>query len=138
MSDILPTVVWPSDVDAQKRRLDPDFRATDRAVAACSELGAGQRAAWGDFYRAWSSFRDEETPVFGAANKMGEALAYEARLAAWQATLKSSCALDAPHVTPATFDASWIKWGAIAVAVVGVAYLASPLVLGARSVARRA
>jgi hypothetical protein len=133
----LPTVVWPSDVDALKRTLGPDFRATDAAVQACAALPAGVATAWGDEFRAWRAFEAESTPIFGAANKYDEARAFEARLSDWQAKIGTTCPLHSPRVTPPTApDLSALKWLAVAVGVVGAAYLLSPLVLAGRKLAR--
>jgi len=135
---LLPTIVWPSDVEAYKRKVDPDMIATNATVAQCAALGSGAAKAWRDFFSAWRTFRAQSTPLFGAANQFDEARAYEARLSEWQSQLQGAgCTLHAPKVEPvAAADLSALKWVAVAVALVAVAYLASPLVLGARKVAR--
>jgi len=122
--DILPTIVWPSDVVAYKRKLSPDFDSTNRTVLACSSLDAPTRAAWDQFYVAWSAFRNEPVPTFGAANKYDEAASYESRLAAWQKQLSSSCPLSSPIVTPPDGEktASAVKAIAIAAVVGAVVY----------------
>ena len=123
----LPTIVWPSDVEAFKRKLDPDMRATDATVSQCAQLSTGEVLAWKDFYTAWRKFEAEDAGIFGTANKLEEAQGYEARLHAWQAKLAETCKLHAPGVTPATGpDTSTIKWIVAGVAIVAVAYLASP------------
>jgi hypothetical protein len=133
----LPTIVWPSTVDDAKRKLDPDMRATDATVTHCAQLPTGQQLAWADFYGAWRRLADAETPTFGAANVYDEVQSYESRLHAWQKLIAEACKLNAPGVTPnAGPDTSAIKWVAGAAALVAIAYLASPLILGARRVAR--
>ena len=135
----LPTIVWPSDVDAYKRKLDPDMRATDATVSRCANLSSGEAVAWGDFFSTWKKFAAEDTPTFGAANKFDEAKSFELRLHEWQKKIAETCKLTAPQINPdaGAPDTSGLKWIAAAVIVVGVAYLASPLIVGARGVARR-
>jgi hypothetical protein len=101
IGDLLPTVVWPSDVLAYKRRLDPQFKATNATVAACAELPAGQANAWRDFFGAWEAFYNEDEPTFGAANRWAECKRYEAELVAWEALIAASCNLNAPATTRA-------------------------------------
>ena len=126
MNGLLPTIVWPSDVDALKRQLNPDMTSTDAAVAACTTLDASTRSAWADFYAAWKSFYAESTPLFGSANKYDEAQSYQERLAAWQSILRASCTLPGPMVVPPSKGdesaASVIKWAAAAAIVVAVVY----------------
>lgn len=135
----LPTVVWPSDVDAYKRKLDPDFSATNSTASRCANLPAGEAMAWGEFFLSWTKFRDEGSCIFGCANKYEEARSFELRLHEWQKKLSETCKLNAPAINPEAGapDTSGIKWIAAAVIVVGVAYIASPLITGAQRVARR-
>ncbi|NBU16712.1 MAG: hypothetical protein EBS48_06820 [Actinobacteria bacterium] len=134
----LPTVVWPSDVDAYKRKLDPDMRATDATVSRCANLPAGEAVAWGDFFTSWKAFAAESTPIFGAANKYDEAVSFEQRLHEWQKKIAETCRLNAPAVIPqAGPDTSAIKFVAVAAAVVAIAYLASPLITGARVLGKK-
>ncbi len=134
------TIVWPSDVEAYKRKLDPDFQATESAASRCAELPTGEAMAWGEFFIAWKKFRDEPVGIFGTANKFDEAKAFEERLREWQLLLGKTCKLVSPAVVPPSLkegpDLSALKWVAAAVAIVGVAYIASPFVMGARKLAR--
>lgn len=133
----LPTVVWPSDVEAYKRKLDPDFRATDAAAKACTTLDAGELSAWTDFNKAWRDFADAPTSTFGSANQYDAAKEFEIRLQAWQALIAKSCKLNSPGVVPPSGpDTSVIKWAAAAAIAIALAYVASPLILGARKVTR--
>jgi len=130
MSGILPTVVWPSDVVAYKRKLEPDFDATNQAVKACNAANpqtasADVFAAWAAFYASWQQFDAEAVPTFGSANKYDEAVSYEQRLAAWQQKLVAGgCSLSAPIVTPPSDETTVTaaKWIAIAVVAGAVAY----------------
>lgn len=135
----LPTVVWPSDVEAEKRRIDPLYRTTDAAVQSCPALTAQEKEAWARDNAAWSKFRAEDVPIFGSANKWDEAHVYEARLAGWQDTIRMRCNVPGPPVAPhgstLPADTSTLKYVAIAVIAVAAAYVLSPLVLGARKVA---
>jgi hypothetical protein len=137
---LLPTIVWPSDVDAYRRKVDPDMRATDAAVKLCT-LAEGVRAGWDAFFKSWVSFFNETGCgflVFGCANKFDEARDYEKKLAEWQAELQAKgCALNSPKVRPPEApDLSPLKWVAGAAALIAIAYIASPLIMGARKVVR--
>jgi len=118
--------VWPSDVDAIKRSVDPSMVATDLAVRRCAEVSPAEMAAWGGFYAAWRSFHDEATPwMFGTGAKYDEGLAYRAQLGGWQELLRSKCTIPGPHVSSVEEGAamsSAIRWGAAAVIAVAVVY----------------
>lgn len=127
MGGLLPTVVWPSDVDALKRKYDPDFVATDAAVKACgSKLDAPTAKAWSDFYASWRAFFAESTPLFGSANKYDEANGYAESLAHWQGMLGPLCTLAAPAIVPPSVQAAneldALKWLAGAAIVVAAVY----------------
>lgn len=152
----------PPDIDTLKARLDPEFRATNTAVAACEVASAsgtpggllpGEREAWAGFYKAWRDYHDQNswiqsTPPWpllpiNAPEVHADGLEREKRLRTWQELLANKCRLVAPMVQPPTpgtsaaagFDA--IKWIAIAAVVVAVAYVASPFVVGARKIAKK-
>lgn len=133
-----PLIVWPSNVVDLKARLDPEFKATNATVQQCSKLSPGQRQAWDDFYASWLRWYQKDVGWFGSANEYAEGVTFGARLVAWQRQIKEACPLNAPEVTPGGTgpDASWVKWVAGAAIVIGVAYLASPLVTGARRLAK--
>jgi hypothetical protein len=140
MGDILPTVVWPSDVDAKKREIDPSMQATNAVVTTCGGVTAEERLAWSQFFGAWTAFRNEATPTFGAANKYDEAKRFAVSLLAWRATIQNRCALVGPDppqdaTTPET-AISAIKWIAIAVVAAAVTYGAVQVVGTVRAVAR--
>lgn len=126
IGDVLPTVVWPSDVEAKKRQIDPSMQSTNEAVRTCAAVDDGSRRAWGQFFAAWSSFRAESVPWFGAANKYDEALDYGRQLAGWQEQLRAKCTIPGPPpISPKELDESTIsavKWGAAAVIAVAVVY----------------
>lgn len=135
----LPDVVWPSDVDAYKANLDPKYKATDAAAHACSSLAPGILAAWSQQFASWSAFAAQVTPTFGSSNHWELAHKFELELLDWQNKIGATCELNSPKVTPpdrnGPADLSWLKWVAAAVVVVGVAYVASPLVMAGRKVA---
>lgn len=126
MGDVLPTVVWPSDVEAKKRQIDPSMQATNQAVFSCTALDDGSRMAWSKFFAAWISFRAEDVPWFGAANKYDEALDYGRQLGGWQDQLRAKCTIPGPPpIAPKELEESTIsavKWGAAAVIAVAVVY----------------
>lgn len=126
MAGLLPTVVWPSDVDAKKRQIDPSMQATNAAVIACAALDPATKKAWGDFFAAWVSFRDEGGCVFGCANKYDEANAFAKQLAAWQDSIRPKCSVPGPPPIPPDelneTSIGAIKWAAAAVIAVAVVY----------------
>lgn len=121
---ILPTIVWPGDVDNYKRRIDPEFRATDAAVSRCAELSSSEAVAWGDFFTNWKKFASTPTPIIGSWQAhLDEAKAFEARLHDWQKQLAATCKLVSPEVVPP--KKGGVPWWLIAiggVVVVGVGY----------------
>ncbi len=140
MGGFLPDIVWPSDVEAFKRKLDPQYLATEAAARACSALPSGVLAGWRGQFEAYMAFSKAETGTFGASNAWELAHKYERELLDWQNTIGASCALNAPKVQPENRDApdlSWLKYVAVAAAILGVAYVAAPLVTAA-TVARKA
>lgn len=126
IGDVLPRVVWPTDVDREKGRLHPLFLATDLAVQNCAKLSDAERAGWRNFYGEWQGFHGRETPLLGAANEWDLSQQYAKDLASWQVTLAQKCVLAGPMVRPTddpekSIDLSALKWvagAAIAVAAV--------------------
>jgi hypothetical protein len=118
--------VWPGDVAAIKRSIDPSMVATDQAARGCASVSPAELAAWAGFYSAWRSFADEPTPwVFGTGSKYDEALSYKAQLGGWQELLRRKCAIPGPAVSSVEEGAalaSAVKWGAAAVVAVAVVY----------------
>lgn len=118
--------VWPSDVDALKRSIDPSMVATDAAVKACAQLSPGERSAWADFFKAWKGYHDEPTPfLFGLGAKYDEGLAYRQQLGGWQEQLRRTCTIPGPAVSTEDEHAalfSALKWGAAAVIAASVVY----------------
>ena len=115
-----PTV-WPSDVDAYKARIDPDFRATDALVSRCANLSSPEAVAWGDFFTNWQKFAKTPTPTFGSwETHLEEAKRFESKLREWQQQLAPTCGKGAaPPVGPV--GGKPIPWGAVAVAVAATA-----------------
>lgn len=132
MGDLIPGLaipgidwVFPADIDAFKRRLSPDFEATNASVKACTNLDESERAAWADFYGAWKRFEAEETPFWSSwPAKHEQAKHFELRLSEWQKTIAVKCKLVSPVVTPpkTAFDPSVVKWAAGALIALAVAY----------------
>lgn len=124
---LLPKVVYPSDVAALKRQIDPSVQTTNAAVLACTALTPAEVASWKLFFLAWTAFRDQPEPwLFGAANLYDEAEVFQAQLAQWQTQLRAKCTIPGPAVVdPHAADdasASVIKWGVGAVVVVSLVY----------------
>jgi hypothetical protein len=134
----LPDVVWPSDVDRYKASLDPKYIATDADAHRCTSLPAPSLVAWSKQFDAWRAFAVKSTPTFGAANQWELAHKFESELLEWQNQIGASCGLSAPKAAPPdrTFDASFVKWIAGAAIVLGLAYVASPLIMASRKAAR--
>lgn len=129
-----------ADVDALKRDIHPAMLATDAAVTSCSAVTPGERTAWNEFFKSWKAFHDEETPlIVGVGRRYDEAVDFRTQLVGWQEALRGKCNVPGPPLTaelPADPVASAIKWVAIAAIVVGGAYVLSPLVIGARKLAK--
>jgi hypothetical protein len=127
IGDILPTFVYPSDVDREKARLDPSFRATEETARACAQMTGAMRAGWDTFYAEWRGFADRATPLFGSANEWDLTQKFARDLAGWQESIRGvRCGVPGPNPLPVetTADTSWIKWAAAATIVVAGVYAA--------------
>jgi len=104
MSDILPTVIYPSTVADYNKRLLAAAGGTDASVKACSaRLDSATTTGWALFYAAASSFAQEEPGWFGLGSRMDRAESYGAELAAWQDKLsRAGCPLGVPVFNPNT------------------------------------
>ncbi len=125
--------VFRADVDALKRDIHPSMLATEAAVSQCQGVTPGERTAWGDFFKAWKSFHDEETPlIIGVGRRYDEAIEFRNQLIGWQETLRAKCTIPGPLPTLGAPEdggmASAVKLGAIAAIVIAGVYVASPLV----------
>jgi hypothetical protein len=134
VGDLLPKIVWPSDVDDYVSRLDPQFRATDAGVKACGSLASGVTTAWGDFLRSWETFKKDASCVFGCANKYDTAQRFETELASWQLFIRSQgCSLLAPDVAPPKDGSDLLKWAVVGLVVAAAVYTVGPFVRSALS-----
>ncbi len=120
----LVTIVFPSDVDREKARLDPSFRTTDASVQACAAMSTATRSGWASFYASWRAFADRPTEFFSTAREWDETQKYASDLAGWQAAIKGErCSVVGPAVGgDAGPDLSALKWVAAAAIVVSVVY----------------
>lgn len=138
MGDLLPRVVWPSDVAAYVTRVDIQMQATDAAVSQCTGLSSAEVSAWRDFFRAWQDFKADASCVFGCAGKFDDTKGYEDRLHAWQTdTIGPKCRLVGPQVTPTPGVDPAFKWLAAAAIVGVVGYIAGPSIRSFLPVKRR-
>ncbi len=100
INGLLPTIVWPSDVEAKKVEIDPGFENLELMADTCDKLSAEDAISVNRFLGAWRAFRDEPTPTFGSANKWDEALRYQDRLRDYQDMLEAKgCDLIGAKVT---------------------------------------
>ena len=146
MSGVLPSIIYPSTVADEQKRLAAALDGTNTSVAACASLDTPSRTAWGLFYGAALGFTKEDPGYFGLGTMMDRAQSYEAELLAWQQKLSSSCSLGIPlfdpnpPTSPQIF--SYIMWTAIALGgayVVGqvVAFVPKPAPRAPRALAKR-
>src|SRR4029077_19108199 len=138
MSDILPTVIYPSTVADYNKRLLAAAGGTDARGKACSaRLDSATTTGWPLFYAAASSFAQEEPGWVGLGSRMDRAESYGAELAAWQDKLSKVCALGVPQFNPNTPPTDlakithYVAWGvgafAFAYAVGKVADVVIPI-----------
>lgn len=126
LEGILPTIVWPSDVDAKKREIDPAMISTDAVVRSCGGLSVDERASWDRFFAAWVAFRQEETPIFGAANKFDQAVGFGRKLAERQAEIRPKCgAVPGGAPLPPEGELSESSIGAIKAVAIGLGLVAT-------------
>lgn len=119
---LLPSVVFPSDVDAFKARLDPEMRTTEGSASRCASLSSGDAIAWGDFYTEWRKFADRPTPLVSSwTTELEIAKSYETRLRDWQTKLARECAMRGPEPGSGSGPGG-VPWGKLAIgaAVLGV------------------
>lgn len=132
---LLPTIVWPSDVDAKKRELGSVLPPIASALDACQTLSAEEAIAWDEFAGRAQSFLSEETPIFGAANKYDEANALLREARSWQDLAEQKCgSAIGPKVEPpdapmsAADTAKIVKTVVVAGAVIAGAVVLAPIV----------
>lgn len=146
LGDLLPTIVWPSDVRRKKNELDTFMRALDVSFDSCQGLSAEEAITFDHFSKAWRGFYDEDEGIFGAANKWDEALRYQDSIHGWQDIFASKCGLvgpkvKPPDVTPTEDLLSTVKVVAVVGAVIAGVVLVAPIVyeaVASAKLARRA
>lgn len=122
---LLPTVVWPSDVEKYKRRLDPTFAAMNAAIAACEKVTPIEREGWRLFFSSWVAFSAQPVGIFGGSNEWDACETFERALLGWQTQVEGRCVLPVPKVRgpdDSTPDFTWVKWAAAAVIAGAVVY----------------
>lgn len=101
MSGVLPSIIYPSTVADEQKRLLASLQGTDDGVQTCTSLDDATRASWGQFYITVKEFCAESPGVFGLGTMMDRAQGYEGELAAWQKLIASKgCALTVPTFDP--------------------------------------
>jgi hypothetical protein len=118
---------FPGQVDDEKARLDPSFRATHAAVQACAGLSPATQSGWVQFYASWRELADRASPFFGACIEMDQVEKFARDLGGWQATMRTTrCDVPGPNPAPvdAPADFSAVKWVAAAAIVVAGVYAA--------------
>lgn len=145
--------LWsPSDLKRLQAELDKQAKQLDLVVKSCATLSSERKAAWAntlanvqayvatDFGWITTTLPDGTTHFWGgdrAVADTGEALARE--LYSWgQILTGQNCSLLAPNMNPNTADqdrqktldtvASIVKYGSVAVAFVGSAYVVGKVV----------
>lgn len=150
LGDLLPTIVWPSDVRRKKNELDTFMRALDVSFDACQGLSTEEAIAYDNFSKAWRAFYAEDDSNFlgfGAANRWDEALRYQDSIHGWQQDIFApKCGLvgpkvKPPDVTPTEDLLSTVKVVAVVGAVIAGVVLVAPIVyeaVASAKLARRA
>jgi hypothetical protein len=139
MSGILPSIIFPSDIQAVQQRLGAAASGTDGSVGTCAKLDNATRAAWLSFYSAVQAYVAMKPAVIpwgsGEVATTGslydQGLSYEKELFAWQQKLSGVCALAVPVFDPTPIASpinDFVKWGAIAAGFLGSAYVVAKVV----------
>jgi len=90
----------PSDIRAQKVRVDPLLRDINERVVACPTVDPALQKAWGAFFRAWTLFFNQEDEWIHGATQLECAQAYEDSISEWREAVERGCR------NPATPNAS--------------------------------
>jgi hypothetical protein len=119
MSGILPSIIYPSTVADEQKRLAAALDGTNASVVACASLAAPTRTGWGLFYSTALGFTQETPGFFGLGTMMDRAQSYEDELLAWQNKLaQAGCSLGVPLFNPnppptsALQALQYLAWGA--------------------------
>lgn len=97
-------VVGPSDVRAEKDRLNPYVVALDLAAKNC-QLSQATRDGWEAWRAGWEKFYAADEGWLTAGAEMDRVQAYEADVKKWQATIARECPSVAQTPTPAPLGA---------------------------------
>ena len=130
--------VWPSEVDALKKRLLTVAEEMDLGVLSCKELPIEEAKAWRLFMADFRAFATTETPTFGSYNVWTQACSYAHTIDGWHEKLSKYCSVPGPGKvkgasTETLTAVAWIAGAVIAVAlVVGIKGFIPPLRLGRR------
>lgn len=140
MGDLLPTLVFPADVKAYKKKLDPSMVATNAAVEAhCPNLPSQQAVNWGAFFLDWRKFADAPVAIFSSWELQLEiAKRFERDLAEWQDIISESCTLSIPKVDPPgkpfpTATVLLVAGGAVVATALGYSFYKTAQQAGARA-----
>ena len=124
------TLWYPGDVKAAQIDLLAKAGAFDQTVQSCTTIAPAKKAAWSIFYASVKSFCQIDYGWFTTTGSTGDQIdSYRKQLFDWGANLqKSGCALQSPNTDPAPDQPWWltaVKYGSVAAAVLGGAYIVS-------------
>lgn len=123
---ILPHIIWPSTAKAAEAELLAEASAWNTSVQASCD--ATTKASWAPFYSALVAFTSTDPGIWGLGGFMDRVQSWEDALYQWELFLQTKCpGGTAPVINPAPPEppSPWpdvLKWGAIAVGAVAVAY----------------
>lgn len=141
-------IIWPSDVDRTKARVDVYFESADATVQGCSTFPTAQRPAWNKFIASWRAVRERPTAFTGARTELNNVCQMSSDLDGWYKVIREHCKLQGPEPpvpppptpSPVGEVTSLVKWVAIGGAVIGGAVLLiayTPEIKAALGVLRR-
>jgi hypothetical protein len=153
ISDTRLLFPWGDDIPQAKIRVDAKYKSVMRDVDACAALSPTDKQAFHAEYDAWRRFfcssanLDCQKPAwshFGLGSQMDEIEKWESdRLFLWQQRLQGRCAMTLPAVRPkhlaesaresGASEEKMLKYGAIAIGAVALAYLLGPAARAAGS-----
>lgn len=147
IGDVLPTIVWPSDVRAKKKELQAFMLTLDSAFnAGCSKLSAEDAVAYDTFSAAWKDFYaadDSALLGLGASNRWDEAIRFQEQISLWQDKFAAECGLVVPKVKPPSESGTsqenllgTIKTVAIVAGVIAGVVVVAPIVWEAVATAK--
>lgn len=121
------TFWWHDDIVALQRQLDADLEGVNNSVNTCTTLNDTAKTSWQAFYASAKAFTQEPAAYINTGTQADRGQELQRELLARQQQISGSCTnvtpVDDPDKGKPQDPTTYLKWGAVIVGVVGVAYV---------------